>query len=492
MRTGFALRPTALLAVAALVAAAGTASAQGNYRAVPTGGRSALMGNTGVAMSRDGSAPFLNPATIVAITDARLALSANIYALTSTALDSFHAPRGGDPALGRRALSDTTVQGIPSTFCLFLTLGDVAPGAYRADRKLALCAGTSEEHALSLASSRSSEGAWARALHLAALERRWRRVHVGPTYGRSIGDKLALGASLHLVDSSLTSLTSASASSVAGAPGGTASGVGGASSFTSSIEGTSFDLAVLLGATIEVDRATTIGLAFAPPSLHLGGTVDALDHAQQSGAGTTSGFARTRSATGAFAAPLPMRAAIGLGTRTRRLRFEVNATYFFPVAGAFASDVEVRALTSRGAQVDDTTARLATSARADGVLDSAVGAEWFVSDAISVLGGLATDFGASPRLAPDPPLGAAITKREHRGVATLGVGSYGNGSELLFGAQLALAEGQALVADGVSTPGALVPVDQRTTTLLFVIAGSTSLSTIRRTLDDLRHTLPLR
>jgi hypothetical protein len=38
-------------------------AAQGNDLSAPTGGRSALMGNTGVALARDGAAPFYNPAT---------------------------------------------------------------------------------------------------------------------------------------------------------------------------------------------------------------------------------------------------------------------------------------------------------------------------------------------------------------------------------------------------------------------------------------------
>src|SRR5450432_3449387 len=55
------------------------AGAQGNDRSSPTGGRSSLMGNTGVALARDGSAPFINPATIVVIDNQRLAFSVNFF-----------------------------------------------------------------------------------------------------------------------------------------------------------------------------------------------------------------------------------------------------------------------------------------------------------------------------------------------------------------------------------------------------------------------------
>ena len=62
--------------------------AQSSYRAVPMGGRTALMGNTGITFSRDGSAPFLNPATIVWIRDTRIAFSLAILAGTDSQLQT--------------------------------------------------------------------------------------------------------------------------------------------------------------------------------------------------------------------------------------------------------------------------------------------------------------------------------------------------------------------------------------------------------------------
>ncbi|HEY8076956.1 MAG TPA: hypothetical protein VIF62_22670, partial [Labilithrix sp.] len=128
----------------ALLLVASRASAQGSYRAVPTGGRSALMGNTGVAEARDGAAPFLNPATIVGIRDSQIAFSANFYSITLTTIDSFHSPRGADVALDRQKLSDARIDALPSTFCFFLTLGETGDAKSEQRRKLAFCAGTSE------------------------------------------------------------------------------------------------------------------------------------------------------------------------------------------------------------------------------------------------------------------------------------------------------------------------------------------------------------
>ena len=87
---------------AALVASllhGGVARAQATYGSAPIGGRSALMGGTGIALGHDGAAPLLNPATIVHIDDSGLAFSVNFYSYQTAHLTDFHQPLaiGGGP-----------------------------------------------------------------------------------------------------------------------------------------------------------------------------------------------------------------------------------------------------------------------------------------------------------------------------------------------------------------------------------------------------------
>src|SRR5579883_247139 len=147
---------------------------------MPMGGASALMGDTGVAIGRDGSAPFLNPATIASIADMRFSLSSNLYAFTTTTVDRFHAPSGSGTGLGRESLADSRLDPLPSTLCFFVTLGPEPTGADVKRRKLALCAGTTERRDLSAAGSATGMAPdGTSSLHLASLARSYSRLHVG-------------------------------------------------------------------------------------------------------------------------------------------------------------------------------------------------------------------------------------------------------------------------------------------------------------------------
>src|SRR5687767_8918643 len=89
------------------------AYAQGNDLSSPTGGRSALMGNTGVALGRDGAAPFNNPAAIVRIRDESLAFSVNYYSLGIASFERWHQPgpvaeQFGQVKLQSEPLSDSS------------------------------------------------------------------------------------------------------------------------------------------------------------------------------------------------------------------------------------------------------------------------------------------------------------------------------------------------------------------------------------------------
>ena len=197
---------------------ADSAFAQGNDLSAPTGGRSALMGNTGVALGRDGSAPFYNPATIVRIRDERLAFSVNFYSLGLTQFEDWHQPGEVDTDqfansdLGGTSLVETNFRSLPSTLCLFFTLEELVNLGTVADdevasykrrprgKKLAVCFATLEsEDVDQQAISFSGDTSAGATNQVQSVQRRWSRTYVGPTYSVSLSERLAIGGSVQVV-----------------------------------------------------------------------------------------------------------------------------------------------------------------------------------------------------------------------------------------------------------------------------------------------------
>src|SRR5450432_3269595 len=189
------------------------AGAQGNDRSAPTGGRSALMGNTGVALARDGAAPFINPATIVGIDDQRLAFSVNFFTYSIRHFSRWNQPgpvdtsKFGNVALDSTGDSSTRFTALPSTLCLFFTLSGITPlgdddaptaGAPKGRQKLAFCLAALESDSVNLTAlqfhGQTSAGSTSQ---IESIARSWTRIYVGPTYGIELTDHLALGLSLH-------------------------------------------------------------------------------------------------------------------------------------------------------------------------------------------------------------------------------------------------------------------------------------------------------
>ena len=200
--------PVALFAE--LLFAAAPALAQASPRSAPVGGRSALMGGTGVALARDGAAPFLNPATIIHIDDSGLAFSVNFYTAQWANLSGFHQPgAGAGPSLPNTSLDTTRADALPSTLCLFLTIGDwgdnrakteeaEVPGHRKGRRKLAACLAQPERSQFSAtAVGYAGQAGSLSASQGTSIQRSWNRLYVGPSYSIYVSDRIALGAALN-------------------------------------------------------------------------------------------------------------------------------------------------------------------------------------------------------------------------------------------------------------------------------------------------------
>ena len=204
------------------------ALAQGNYKPAPTGGRSTLMGGTGVALSSDGTGPFLNPATMTRITDSRVAFSVNMYSFGFSKAGGWFQPGPVDEKrfgnLPSADVSTTYVQfsALPSTFCLFFFshTGEMAftkhpdapkkpevnekddtapPPAQRAEspRQLSFCFATTEQNAFNTSDTNVRGAGSVMARQAQSVQEYWNRYAIGPSYASRITEHWSLGVSLH-------------------------------------------------------------------------------------------------------------------------------------------------------------------------------------------------------------------------------------------------------------------------------------------------------
>jgi hypothetical protein len=489
-RGAIALACAALALSSIVVLSPRDAFAQANYRSSPSGGRSALMGGTGIALGRDGSAPFLNPATILNVGDSGIAFSVNFYSYSSTRLTNFHQPGAvdgdhfGDLRLPDTSFQQSRLEALPSTLCLFLDAPNVGgkkhdPRFRKGSQRLAACLGSVEQQNSAIAAARYTGAAGGlQSDQAAALTRRWNRFVAGPTYSVYVTEDIALGLSIHGIDTTYSQTLSASGVTR------DASGRAITSDFGLGTDAFSIDVAAIAGLLWRPDRYHSFGIGITTPSLHVASGYDSTFHTQYAAGADQYALLRTGK-SGSFFAPSPLRVGAGFGATYGKWRVEVDATYYFPRDEGARANVHTQEIVVRNGMATASTADDVIVQKTDGIVNGAFGAEFFLNRTISVLGGASTDFSAIPPLSQTPNERTIPQARVNRVAGSLGVGTYTDGSELLVGAEVSYANGRATAVDTYVLPNRLALVTQDTVTVLFIIAGSTNLNTLRHTVDRL-------
>ena len=470
------------------------ARAQGNYHSTPNGGRSALMGNTGEALGRDGASPFMNPATIVRIHDTSFAFSMNFYSFTSTHLSAYH--QSGPVDAGRfpgvapqdTSVTDNQITVIPTTLCLFVNVsglsGDdpeegVADTSTRVGRqKLALCLGNVErrETLLPALNYRTTTPGGA-SQQAGSLTGKWFRWRFGPSYAGYITKELTIGLSLHGVYSHYGYHTDNTTVTSGGPGGGILSSVG------SNGAGTAIDLDPILGVTYKLKDRYTFGASVQTPSAHVVGSFDGNLHEVYGGTALDNSVLTT--GTGDFFAPTPARLSAGIGVKVASsLKVEVDGSYYFPMSSAMRSSLQGNTVTLNGVSATSTPFDATYAVRSRPTVNLGVGAEYFFSPRFSVLGGAGVDFSATPALDTTNFLGAFYKERTNRVVGSLGVGSFRNGEDFLVGTQVTYGWGDALALNPYVLPNAYSTVHLQQIGATVIFAGSTNFAAIKRALKN--------
>ncbi len=432
------------------------ALAQGNYNSVALGGRSALMGDTGIAIGTDGAAPFLNPATVVRV-ESTLALSVSILSVDVLHASNWYA-QGAD-------ISRVSGNAVPSTLCLFFGLPTVFDPADKDSRagtqKLAACFGTTELQQFDWVGQGFQTGSPG-TIETSSVRWNWQRFAVGPSYALNVTDSFALGASVQGVFSNYSSF--ASVGSVA--TDGTTANV-----FEDGASGSDFGVNAMLGATLAIDR-TTLGASIQSPDLSIYG------HGNISSYVTNGGATSTYIGQGGFHGREPARFGLGIGYESSRVKFEIDG--HFALADGHAVELDMQGTELSGGAA--TQAAVTRSTRFQPTVNVGAGLEYFVRPTLSLLGGFATDFSAVDGLTPT----SVSQSQVNRLLASFGIGSHSEAGTIIIGTQAYFGWGEMLGYSNVVSGGAVAPTNVTSFGLLFVLAGATNFRAITRALDDMR------
>jgi hypothetical protein len=442
------------------------------------------MGNTGVALGRDGSTPFMNPAAIAGIEDQRLAFSVNFFTYSVRHFSTWNQPgpvdtsKFGNVQLDGTGDSSTRFTALPSTLCLFFTIKEFAPpgdtnapkpGASKGRQKLAFCLATLESDNVNLTALQFHGSTPAGSTsQIESISRSWNRLYIGPTYGVQVSDALALGASLHTVVTSDSFVVDGS--SISSVMGGTSvqSGLG------TEGYGYSFDVLANLGATYKAG-ALTLGIDAQLPSLHALGKFKVTAHDDSTGDPSISDLDQ---AQGSFKAPPPIRLAVGAGYEWPRFTLEADASLEFPWSKALTSTLDVTKMHVENGVSTTTSDSETFSDASRTMVNAAVGGEYFVTPGFSLVGGAYSNISTMNPLTATSGVGNLVQARTDHVGLSFGVGSYGHDADVLLGTQLDFGWGDSLVVNPYVLPNAWSVIGTQVYSVLFVLAGTTDLRAI--------------
>jgi hypothetical protein len=464
-----------------------TVLAQTNPGSAPLGGRSTLMGGTGVALGRDGASPFLNPATMGRIGDTRIAFSVRFYRYARNTVDGLIRIPTGRSKLHLEDYEQEGLSGAPSSFCAFVTLSGLIPeeagGLLRVVRgtsgrtKLGFCGATLEREALGLSAEHrrlvTSQGITAANLD---FDRAWSRSVFGPSVSYQLSGTLAVGASMHVVSTAAHDRYGLAVLSESAGDGNQPAVL------LDETRASSRDGVTTLGLTYAW-RALTAGFSMRLPSVHFTDSVRTA-HFEQTGTDVSA----LRAGSGSYEAPLPVVMTLGTGLDWPRSSLEFDVSTI--LAGPLGFDTDVRERFYSGDTLAVRTRDVRSSVRGRSVVAFRAGGEWAVSPSLSILTG--ARYEPSRVASSTDPHGVAPSDASILG-SSVGVGSYGQGSELLVGTELSYGWARfAMTVPGLEGSRRII-ARQHSWSALLVLSGSIGLSSVKQTwrnLEELRKPEP--
>jgi hypothetical protein len=457
---------------ALLVGLPAVALAQANYESALIGGRSSLLGGTGVAAGTDAAAPLQNPATAVDIEGTSFVFSTFFLELSQRSLTVDEAALS-ELRAGSSELAQTQVRVLPNSTCLFV---DLVRAPSRAGRhKLAICFAEPERSAFELTSRVAATTVSDRlAYQQRVIRQDWSKKSYAVSWAFAASERLSFGVTPILYEigfrdyEALATLSgdAADASELVGSEGSSATNV-------LSRRASAFSASALIGAQYIPAPDWRIGLSVETPTLPLFGSYEAV-RSGESSAGAGEQYAEE---TGSAKAVFPLRAAFGAAGRLGPVRFELDGYLHTAVGDFFSVEAERRSTAIENGTVteyEQTTTEV--SERARPVLNLGLGVEVPVAREWSVVAGVLSDLsGLEAREAGALWDEQLFRQRLDAVHASLGVAWQPRVGSILCGVRGMYGQGELGVSDVTTAAPTMLVAEQSLWGLALVVSGQLSL-----------------
>lgn len=447
---------------------------QANYESALIGGRSSLMGGTGVAAGTDSAAPLQNPATIVGIEGTSFVFSTFFLQLTNRKVTPdqnllAEVDRGG------AALDQMQFRVLPNSTCLFFDLYKPPAGRAKGHHKGSICLAEPETQTFELLTTVVGEGvSGSSGFQQRFISQTYSKKVYSVGWATSLSERVSIGVNPMLEEVGFRDMEGISSVLTDDASLDEAIGATGqANTSVLTRRASSFALSALVGARWRFSDAFSVGASLHSPSLHITGTYSGT----RSSEATTSTDEQYAQEKGSARFTYPMRLALGIAGRLGGVRFEANG-YYHEGRGDFA---EVQA-TRSAVYLDDGVISEAGSEEvtyreaARPVANFGLGVEVPIRTSWSVVSGVLTDFGGLyPR-----QNGALVDQNLFRNRidavhASVGVAWTPRAGSVLLGVRGFYGQGEMAVTDQRVIPPLRVAAPQSQWGLSLVVSGQLTL-----------------
>jgi hypothetical protein len=447
--------------------------AQANYESALIGGRSSLMGGTGVAAGVDSAAPLQNPATIIGIEGTSFVFSTFFLQLTQRKFTA-DLPNVADIERGSTNLNQTDVRVLPNSTCLFFDLYKV-PGQARGHHKASICVAEPESQSFTLGTTAVGESIAGRSgLQQRFLSQTFSKKVYAASWAFALSEQFSLGVSPMLETVSFkdeeaiaTVSTEQSIDQAVGSPGKNATNIVVRNA-------DSYALSALVGARYRPSTNLSLGVSVLTPSLSIAGSYRAT-RSYEATATDDETYAEER---GSARFTYPLRIALGVAGRVGRLGFEVDG-FIHTGRGDFAVIDATRTSVGLGdgiiTEVGTDPVHYQEAVRP--VANFGLGLEYTLSKTWSLLAGALTDFSG---MRPRSGLGSdAIFHSQMDAIhGSLGVAWKPPAGSVLLGVRGFFGEGDMAVTTARMLPPSFEASGQSQWGLALVVSGQLTLEMI--------------